>query len=92
MKTIKMFGPSMWNSRVLKYCNRIFFQLIKEQDSSARTIALNILLESKPDYDLLKHVLKWLMDDGEGYEVKQYALELLKEMANQWDIWKVLKR
>jgi len=68
---------------VLKYCNRIFFQLIKEQDSSTRTIALSILLESDPDYDLLKHVVQWLMEPGEQYEVKQYALELLKEMANQ---------
>lgn len=83
MKTVKMFGQSMWNSQVLKQCNRIFFQLIKEQDSSTRTIALSILLESKPDYDLLKHVVKWLMADDEGYENKQYALELLKEMANQ---------
>ncbi|XP_025199108.1 microsomal triglyceride transfer protein large subunit [Melanaphis sacchari] len=83
MKTIKMFGPSLWNSRVLKYCNRIFFQLVKEQDSSTRAIALAILLESNPDYDLLKHVIKWLATPGEGYEIKQYALELLKEMANQ---------
>lgn len=83
MKTIKMFGPSMWNSQVLKYCNRIFFQLNKEQDSSTRTIALSILLESNPDYDLLKNVVKMLMIPDEGYEVKQYTLELLKEMANQ---------
>lgn len=83
MKTIKMFGPGLWDSRVLKYCNRIFFQLVKEQDSSTRTIALAILLESNPDYDLLKHVVEWLAAPGEEYEIKQYALELLKEMANQ---------
>lgn len=83
MKTIKMFGPSVWDSRVLKRCNAIFFQLKKEQDSSTRTIALSILLESNPDYDLLKHVVKWLMEPEEGYEVKQYGLELLKAMANQ---------
>lgn len=83
MKTIKMFGPSLWNSQVLKYCNKIFFQLVKEQDSSTRVIALAILLESDPDYDLLKHVVKWLATPGEGYEIKQYTLELLKEMANQ---------
>lgn len=83
MKTIKIFGPSLWNSQVLKYCNRIFFQLIKEQDSSTRTIALSILLEYNPDYDLLKHVVQWLMIPEEGYEVRQYTLELLKEMANQ---------
>lgn len=83
MKTIKMFGPQLWNKQVLKYCNRIFFQLIKEQDSSTRTIALSILLEFNPDYDLLKHVVKWLMVPDEGYEVRQYTLELLKEMANQ---------
>lgn len=83
MKTIKMFGPSLWNSQVLKYCNKIFFQLVKEQDSSTRVIALAILLESDPDYDLLRHVVEWLATPGEGYEIKQYALELLKEMANQ---------
>lgn len=83
MKTIRVFGPGMWNGQVLKYCNRIFFQLVKEQDSSTRTTALSILLESDPDYDLLKHVVRWLMVPGEGYEVKRYALELLKEMANQ---------
>lgn len=83
MKTIKTFGASLWDHRVLKYCNRIFFQLVKEQDSSTRTIALYILLESNPDYGLLKHVIEWLMTPEEGYEVKQYALELLKEMANQ---------
>lgn len=83
MKTIKIFGPRFWNKQVLKYCNSIFFQLYKEQDSSTRTIALSILLESNPDYDLLKHVIKWLMVSDEGYEVRQYTLELLKEMANQ---------
>lgn len=87
-----MLGPTLWNSRVLKYCNQIFFQLIKKQDSSTRTIALSILLKSDPDYDLLKHVVQWLMVPGEGYEVKKHALELLMEMANQWGIWKVLKR
>lgn len=83
MKTIKMYGPDLWNSKVLTICNRIFFQLVKEQDSSTRTIALGILLESDPDYDLLKHVVGWLAAPGEGYEIKQYALELLKEMANR---------
>lgn len=83
MKTIKMFGPEFWNEQVLKYCNKIFFQLTKQQDSSTRTLALSILLESNPDYNLLKDVVKWLMTPDEGYEVKQYTLELLKEMANQ---------
>lgn len=92
MKTIKVFGPNLWNNKVLKHCNSIFFQLIKQQDSSTRTIALSILLESNPDYDLLKHVVKWLMVPDETYELKRNALEMLKEISNQWGIWKVLKR
>lgn len=83
MKTIKTFGSKLWSDQVLKYCNKIFFQLIKKQDSSTRTIALSILLESNPNYELLKHVVKWLAAPGEGYEIKQHTLELLKEMANQ---------
>lgn len=83
MKTIKLFGPNLWNSQVLRYCNRIFFQLIKQQDSSTRAIALSILLESDPDYDLLKHLVKLLMVPEEAYEFKRNALELLKEIVNQ---------
>ncbi|XP_050546940.1 microsomal triacylglycerol transfer protein [Daktulosphaira vitifoliae] len=83
IKAIKIFGPSFWDGRVLKACDKIFFQLIKERDSSVRMIALSILLESGPDYDLLKNVAKWLLIPDEGFENKQYTVQLLNEMANQ---------
>ncbi|XP_050434632.1 microsomal triacylglycerol transfer protein [Adelges cooleyi] len=82
MKTVKILGPSFWDHRVLKACDKIFFQLVRERDSSARMIALSILLEMGPDYELLKHVLKWLLTPKEGFENKQYALQQLNELAN----------
>ncbi|XP_018321773.1 microsomal triglyceride transfer protein large subunit [Agrilus planipennis] len=77
-KTIKTLNPSSWNGDVQKAAWRTFFQLDKVHDSSARTIACDVLLESHLSDDALKQLLLFLLHDEQRYEVKQYLWQRIK--------------
>lgn len=81
-KAIKEIGKNNWNKRVLKEAYKMFFQLDKKQDSSARTLALDVLMEADPSDELLKEFLYFLMSSCQSYEVKQYLLQTMKMLSD----------
>ncbi|XP_049284948.1 microsomal triacylglycerol transfer protein [Anopheles funestus] len=83
MKALRSFSVYLWNDEYRAKFEDIFFQVSKRYDSSARTLALDILLDLKPDYDELSHLLQFLKSTDKTYEVKQYLLQKLRMLAEQ---------
>uniref|UniRef100_A0A182N8S3 Vitellogenin domain-containing protein n=1 Tax=Anopheles dirus TaxID=7168 RepID=A0A182N8S3_9DIPT len=83
MKALRSFSVYLWNDEFRAKFEDIFFQVSKRYDSSARTLALDILLDMKPDYDELSHLSQFLKSADKAYEVKQYLLQKLRMFAEQ---------
>lgn len=77
-KAIRAMEPNKWNERVIKSAYKTFFQLDKKHDSSSRTLALDILIESSPSDDVLEEILYFLTSNDKAYEVKQYVLQTMR--------------
>uniref|UniRef100_A0A182SPI0 Vitellogenin domain-containing protein n=1 Tax=Anopheles maculatus TaxID=74869 RepID=A0A182SPI0_9DIPT len=83
MKALRSFSVYLWNDEFRARFEDIFFQVSKRYDSSARTLALDILLDLKPDRDELSHLVQFLKSSDKAYEVKQYLLQKLRMIADQ---------
>lgn len=84
MKAVRALPARKWNKAVQKVAYKIYFQLGRRYDSSARTLALDILLESKDlNEEMLKHLLISLTSKDPVYEVKQYLLQRLYQIADK---------
>lgn len=81
-KALRALEPVMWNQELLKSARRTFFQLDKKHDSSSRTLAMDILLQSSPSDELLASVFQFLNSNCRSYEVKQYVYQTLKMMMD----------
>lgn len=86
-KAIRTMESDKWNKDVIKTAYKTFFQLDKKHDSSSRTLALDILIESNPSDQLLKEILYFLNSYDKAYEVKQYVLQTIKMMADSCKIF-----
>lgn len=70
MKALKNFPQRVLQyDTVQKACIQIFFQITKKFDSSARTLALDILLDAGIKDELLKDVLDYLRSPDKAFEV-----------------------
>uniref|UniRef100_A0A182JW24 Vitellogenin domain-containing protein n=1 Tax=Anopheles christyi TaxID=43041 RepID=A0A182JW24_9DIPT len=83
MKALRSFSAYLWNNELRAKFEDIFFQVSKRYDSSARTLALDILLDLKPDHDELSHLVQFLKSSDKAHEVKQYLLQKLRMVAEQ---------
>uniref|UniRef100_A0A182YHE5 Vitellogenin domain-containing protein n=1 Tax=Anopheles stephensi TaxID=30069 RepID=A0A182YHE5_ANOST len=83
MKALRSFSVYLWNDEFRARFEDIFFQVSKRYDSSARTLALDILLDLKPDREELTHLMQFLKSSDKAYEVKQYLLQKLRMIADQ---------
>uniref|UniRef100_A0A2M4APT1 Putative microsomal triglyceride transfer protein n=3 Tax=Anopheles triannulatus TaxID=58253 RepID=A0A2M4APT1_9DIPT len=81
MKALRAFSIYIWNDDFRSKFEEIFFQVSKPYDSSARTLALDILLDLKPDSSELSHLLQVLKSNDKAFEVKQYLLQKLRMSA-----------
>ncbi|KAI5713097.1 hypothetical protein M8J75_013732 [Diaphorina citri] len=85
MKAIRALPADKWTGIVQKSVTKIYFQLGRRYDSSARTLALDILLESRElDDERLKHLLISLTSNDSVYEVKQYLLQRLNQLSDSY--------
>lgn len=82
MKALKQFSAS-YLSGFKRDLKKIFFQLPKRYDSSARTIALDILLDLNPEKDDMKEFIEYLRSDDSAFEVKQYLVQNLRLLAEK---------
>ncbi|XP_018566345.1 microsomal triglyceride transfer protein large subunit [Anoplophora glabripennis] len=82
-KALKSFDPKLWNSDILRVAERSFFQLDRKYDSSSRTLAADILIESNPSDDLLENLMYFLSSNDPAFEVRQYVFQRIKMIADE---------
>lgn len=63
--------------------HKVFYQIGPRRDSSARTIALDIILESDPSEDILRDLVKYLNSNDSTYEVRKYLSQRLEQIAER---------
>lgn len=90
MKAMRSFSVFLWNDEFKAVFEDIFLQVSKKYDSSARALALDILLDLKPDFEELMHLMQLLKSNDKAYEVKQYLLQKLRMLADQCPDFAVL--
>lgn len=82
MKALRQFAPQHLHG-FKKDFKRIFYQYSKRYDTSARTIALDILLDLNPYIDDVKEFIEYLKSEDQGFEVKQYLVQKLRLRAEK---------
>lgn len=83
MKALRSFSVFLWNDEFRATFEDILFQVSKKFDTSARALALDIILDLKPDFDELTHLVQLLKTNDKAYELKQYLLQKLRMLADR---------
>ena len=83
MKAVYSIGQNYWNEEVIKTAERILFTN-GTFDSSAKTIALDILLESSSSDFHLAKILNILRQQQSSKELKEYLLQRLSQYSEKW--------
>lgn len=83
ISAVHSLPESEWSPDVINIAKRLFFQLDKRYDSSARTLALDILLKKNPSKNLLSDLLLSLRRRDADYEVKQYLLQRINQIGER---------
>lgn len=64
--------------------HKVFYQIGgPRRDSSARTIALDVILENEPSEEVLRDLVKYLSSNDEIYEIRKYLSQRLKQIAER---------
>lgn len=81
MKALRNFPTKTWKPMHRKQFEDIFYQKKRKFDSSARTLALDILLALRPGTDELRPLLQYLRSNDRAFEVKQYLLQKIQMLS-----------
>lgn len=82
-KAIRELEPTVWDKNVIDAALRTFYQLDRRCDSTSRTLALEVILLSKPNDETLKNIIYHLVSSDSAYEIKQYLLQMLKMLGEK---------
>ncbi|XP_034669643.1 LOW QUALITY PROTEIN: microsomal triglyceride transfer protein [Drosophila subobscura] len=81
LQALKAFPPRSFNSSHRQQFESIFYQRQRRYDSSARTLALDVLLAMRPTAAQLGHILDYLCSTDRQFEIKTYVLQKLRMLA-----------
>lgn len=80
-KALAQFPASTWKLKDIPKFKDIFYQKSQKFDSSARTLALDVLLANELQLEDIKEIIHHLRANDRAFEVKKYLLEKVKMMA-----------
>ncbi|XP_065355823.1 microsomal triacylglycerol transfer protein [Calliphora vicina] len=83
MQALKSFPTIHFNEKHRQAFTSIFYQIQKKYDSSARTLALDILLAMKPTPTQLGQLLDYLASSDRHFEIKTYVIQKLKMLSDK---------
>lgn len=83
LQALRSFLVNSFSNEDIKVFETIFFQTKKKYDSSARTLALDIILDMKPSKEQLGQLLDYLASNDRQYEVKTYLLQKIKMISEK---------
>ena len=81
LKALQTFPNSFWEPQQLAFLEAIFYQKGLRYDSSARTIALDILLDVSLTTERLKNLIESLQYHDIPYEIKRYLVQRLNQIS-----------
>lgn len=82
-KALQKFPSSIWNAEQMQRFEDIFYQHEKRFDSSVRTLALDIILETKLSDEKLKKLIFHLKSLDHAFEVKKYLQERISMLCSE---------
>lgn len=80
-KALRKYPASLWHRDQIKHFEDIFYQRAKRFDSSVRTLALDIVLESELSDEQLSRLLGHFKTSDRAYEVTKYLHEKIAMLA-----------
>ncbi|XP_077284119.1 microsomal triacylglycerol transfer protein isoform X2 [Arctopsyche grandis] len=83
MKALKAMPKHYWDNEVINMFQRIFYQLKKRYDSSSRTLAADMILDSRPSESIVQELVWFLTQEEKEYEVKQFLFQRLHMIADK---------
>lgn len=83
MKALQRYPAYVWNKAHIQQFEDIFYQREKHFDSCVRTLALDIVLNSKISDQQLFKLLTHLRIKYRSFEVKKYLLEMVKMLGSE---------
>lgn len=84
MKALRNFPSLVWNKKYVQQFEEIFYQTEKRFDPSVRTLALDIVLNTKFSKAQLKKLLAHLKaNDDRAFEVKKYLYEIIQMYGSE---------
>ncbi|XP_017043716.1 microsomal triglyceride transfer protein large subunit [Drosophila ficusphila] len=83
LQALKSFPLSSFNSTHRQQFESIFYQRKRRFDSSARTLALDIILSLRPNQEQLGYLLDYLASTDRQFEIKTYVLQKLRMLAEK---------
>ncbi|XP_030382921.1 microsomal triglyceride transfer protein large subunit [Scaptodrosophila lebanonensis] len=83
LQALKAFPARTYSEKHRQQFSAIFYQQRRRFDSSARTLALDILLAMRPNPSQLGELLDYLASNDRQFEIKTYVLQKLRMLAEQ---------
>ncbi|XP_030757163.1 microsomal triglyceride transfer protein large subunit [Sitophilus oryzae] len=85
-RAIKSFPREFWPEDLLKQAKQTLFQLDKRHDTSSRTLAADVILETDQNEATLEELLHFVAGNETNYEIKQYVFQSIN-MLSEKDVW-----
>lgn len=83
-KALAILPKDSITSEVKKAARRVFYQIGgPKRDSSARTLALDIILETGPSKEDIRHLVEYLAGTDPAYEVRKYLSQRLEQLSEK---------
>ncbi|KAH8271860.1 hypothetical protein KR044_008382, partial [Drosophila immigrans] len=82
LQALKSFPASSFAASHRQQFESIFYQRQRRFDSSARTLALDILMAMRPSAEQLGQLLDYLASTDRQFEIKTYVLQKLRMLAD----------
>lgn len=83
MKALAQYPIDVWTMKLKNQLQDIFYEKTQRFDSSARTLALDVLMKLKPTQDELRNLLNYLRSNDKAFEVKQYLWQTINLIADR---------
>ncbi|XP_033314809.1 microsomal triglyceride transfer protein large subunit isoform X2 [Bombus bifarius] len=83
-KALSALPRDSLTAEVKKVAKRVFYEIGgPKRDSSSRTIALDIILETNPSKEDIRHLVEYLANTDLDYEVRKYLGQRLEQLSDK---------
>ncbi|XP_067622983.1 microsomal triacylglycerol transfer protein [Eurosta solidaginis] len=90
LHAIQSFPITSFNEQHRRSFTEIFYQTKRKYDTTARIIALDILIALKPTKEQLNQLLNYLNSNDHHFEIKTFVIQKLSMIADKCERFKAL--